>query len=60
MKGAIRQNGEGVWVGAQYSQTFGQHWRATAGFTLIRGDPTDFIGQYRLNSYGSVALRYSF
>src|SRR6266404_4380850 len=36
----------------EYSQTFGQHWRATAGVTWIRGDMADFIGQYRRNSYG--------
>jgi hypothetical protein len=60
VKGAVRQNGDGIWLTAEYSQAFGQHWRATAGFTLIRGDITDFIGQYRLNSYGSLGLRYSF
>jgi hypothetical protein len=60
VKGVVRQNGEGVWVGAEYSELFGQHWRATAGFTLIRGDVNDFLGQYRLNSFGSVSLRYSF
>ena len=60
VKGAVRQSGEGVWIGAEYSQLFGQHWRATAGFTLIRGDVNDFLGQYRLNSFGSVSLRYSF
>ncbi|MBM3812792.1 MAG: hypothetical protein FJW20_14290 [Acidimicrobiia bacterium] len=57
---AVRQNGEGVWLRSEYSQQLGRNWRATAGFTLIRGDGRDFLGQFRLNSYGLVALRYSF
>jgi hypothetical protein len=57
---AIRQNGAGVWTRFEYSQAFGQHWRGTAGFTLIRGEPGDFLGQYRRNSYASLVLRYSF
>jgi hypothetical protein len=36
---------------AEYSQAFGQHWRATAGATWIRGAETDFLGQYHRNSY---------
>jgi hypothetical protein len=44
----------------EYSQTYGQHWRATAGFAWIRGDMADFIGQYSRNSYGSLTVRYSF
>jgi hypothetical protein len=50
----------GSFVRSEYSQTFGQHWRATAGVAWIRGDMTDFLGEYRRNSYGSVAVRYSF
>ena len=57
---AVRQNGQGSWLRSQYSQTFGQHWRATAGFTWIRGDPGDFLGQYHRNSFALLALRYSF
>ena len=57
---AVRQNGDGSWLRGEYSQTFGRHWRATAGFTWIRGDAADFLGQYHRNSYGSLALRYSF
>ena len=45
---------------AEYSQAFGQHWRATAGVTWIRGAETDFLGQYHRNSYASLAIRYSF
>jgi hypothetical protein len=44
----------------EYSQAVGQHWRATAGAAWIRGDAADFLGQYRRNSYLSLALRYSF
>jgi hypothetical protein len=57
---SIRQNLEGAWFRAEYSQAFGQHWRATANVSLIRGDPSDFLGQYRLNSHGLLILRYSF
>jgi hypothetical protein len=59
-EGVVRQNGDGLYLKAEYSQAFGQHWRATAGFALIRGDTTDFLGQYRLNSHGILTLRYSF
>jgi hypothetical protein len=57
---AIRQTLSGAYFKAEYSQAYGQHWRATASVALIRGEPDDFLGQYRLNSYGSVVLRYSF
>jgi hypothetical protein len=58
--GVARQNGRGAWLRFEYSQMYGRHWRATAGFTWIRGDATDFLGQYHRNSCGSLALRYSF
>jgi len=57
---AVRQNGKGEWAKLEYSQAFGAHWRATAAFTLIRGDESDFLGQYRRNSHAMLALRYSF
>ena len=57
---AVRQNGQGEWAKIEYSQAFGAHWRATAAFTLIRGDESDFLGQYRHNSHAMLALRYSF
>jgi hypothetical protein len=59
-EGAVRQNGDGAWLKFEYSQAFGQHWRATASFTVIRGAADDFLGQYRRNSQGILALRYSF
>jgi hypothetical protein len=56
----VRQNGRGMYVKPEYTQAFGQHWRVTAGFALIRGDEGDFLGQYRRNSHGILDLRYSF
>jgi len=57
---AVRQNGQGLWIRLAYSQAFGAHWRATAAFALIRGDESDFLGEYRRNSHAMLALRYSF
>ena len=57
---AIRQNGRGSWLRTEYSQNFGQHWRTTVGFTWIRGDAGDFLGQYHRDSFALLALRYSF
>jgi hypothetical protein len=59
-EGVVRQNGRGLWLKAEYSQAFGQHWRATAGVAWIHGDQADFLGQYQRNSHGILALRYSF
>ncbi len=59
-EGVVRQNGQGVYLKAEFSQAFGQHLRSTAGFALIRGDATDFLGQYRRNSHLILRLRYSF
>jgi hypothetical protein len=50
----------GSFLRFEYSQASGQHWRTTAGIAWIRGDMTDFLGQYQRNSYASVAIRYSF
>jgi len=55
---AVRAGGS--FLRFEYSQLFGQHWRATGGIAWIRGDMDDFLGQYRRNSYGSLAIRYSF
>ena len=59
-EGLARQNGRGKYAKVEYSQTFGQHWRVTPGIAWIRGDMTDFLGQYHRNSYASFAVRYSF
>jgi len=59
-EGAVRQNGHGLWLEAEYSQAVGQHFRATVAGNLIRGEADDFFGQFRRNSHVSLALRYSF
>jgi hypothetical protein len=58
VEAAIRAAGS--FVRFEYSQATGQHWRTTAGVAWIRGDRQDFLGQYRRNSYASLAIRYSF
>ncbi|MBZ5605296.1 MAG: hypothetical protein LAO79_23605 [Acidobacteriia bacterium] len=50
----------GSFTRLEYSQSYGQHWRATAGVAWVRGDMADFLGEYRRNSYASLAVRYSF
>lgn len=60
VEGAVRQNGEGVFVKGEFSQSFGQHLRLTLTGVGIGGDPDDFLGQYQRNSHGSLALRFSF
>ena len=56
----IRQDGGGLYIKPEYTQAFGQHWRVTAGFALIRGEDTDFLGQYHRNSHAILSVRYSF
>jgi hypothetical protein len=60
VESAVRQNGDGLYVKGEYSQAYGDHWRTTVTAALIRGAPTDFIGQYRLNSNFALRLRYSY
>ncbi len=57
---AVRQTGRGAYVKGEFSQARGAHWRATLAGVLVRGRADDFLGQFRLNSHLSVALRYSF
>jgi len=57
---AIRQNLNGAYGRAEYSQAHGQHWRITAAGVLLGGEQGDFLGQYRRNSHASLVLRYSF
>jgi hypothetical protein len=59
-EGAVRQNGDGGYTKIEYSQAHGQHWRATISGTVIRGEPGDFLGQYRRNSHLMLSIRYSF
>ena len=57
---AVRQNGDGSYFKTEYSQARGAHWRATLSGSLLRGDPKDFLGQFRLDSHFRLAVRYSF
>jgi len=56
----IRQNGNGVLIKPEYTQSIGQHWRVTAGFAVVRGGAGDFLGQYHRNSHAILTMRYSF
>jgi hypothetical protein len=60
IESAVRQNGNGLYLKGEYSQARGQHLRVTITGAIVRGEPDDFLGQYRLNSHAGVALRYSF
>jgi hypothetical protein len=60
IEGAVRQNGDGAYARAEFSRAYGEHWRAIAAGALIRGEPTDFLGQFRHNSNATVTFRYSF
>jgi len=57
---AVRQNGDGLYAKAEYSQARGAHWRATVGAVVIAGEADDFLGQYQRNSHVRAVLRYSF
>jgi hypothetical protein len=59
-QGAVRQNGRGFWLQAEYSQAFGQHWRGTIRLNAIGGAQNDFLGQYRRNSSLDLLLRFSY
>lgn len=59
-EGVVRQNGDGFSARGEYSHALGAHLRVTAGVRVIRGDPSDFLGQYRRNSSATLAWRYSF
>jgi hypothetical protein len=60
IEAAVRQNGQGLYSKADYSQTFGQHWRLTVAGVVLAGDSADFLGQYQRNSHMSAAVRLSF
>ena len=57
---AVRQNGRGLWMRSEYTERWGPHWSGKVGFTFLRGEPADFLGQYRRNSFFNLSLRYSF
>ncbi len=60
IEAAVRQNGDGLYIKGEFSQAHRQHWRTTVTAVLIRGEPADFIGQFRSNSHMALSLRYSF
>lgn len=55
-----RQNGDGFYLNAEYSQALGEFWRITFTQIVLAGDEDDFLGQYRRNSHFIAALRVSF
>ena len=56
----VRANGDGLYAKGEYSHGMGAHWRVILQALLIRGEPTDFLGQYRRNSMTEARARYSF
>jgi hypothetical protein len=60
LEGAVRHNGDGLYLKAEYSQAYGQHWRGIVTGVLLAGDADDFIGQYQRNSHLRLLLRCSF
>jgi hypothetical protein len=59
-EGAVRENGDGAYGKAEYSEARGDHWRWTVTGTAIAGRDDDFIGQYHRNSHVTASIRYSF
>jgi hypothetical protein len=60
LESMTRQDGNGLLAKAEYVHGLGQHWRVTLRLLVIRGDDSDFLGQYRRNSFGGTQVRYSF
>ena len=60
IEGAARQRGDGFYAKLQYSQAMKQHWRLTLTGVGLGGNQDNFLGRYRRNSNGSVAVRFSF
>ena len=60
IQAAVRQNGDGLYFKAEYSQTGGSHWRTTIATVALAGARDDFIGQYQDNSHVRFTVRYSF
>ena len=60
IEGALRESGDGAYVRGEFSDALSSHWRVTFTGVAIRGQDTDFIGQYRRNSNVSMTLRVSF
>lgn len=60
IEGAVRQNGNGQYVKADFSQALASRWRLTAAGVVLGGDSGDFLGQFQKNSHAAIALRFSF
>lgn len=60
VEAAVRHNGDAAYVKGEFSKATGRHWRTTVTGTVIRGEPDDFLGQFRRNSHAGVSVRYSF
>jgi len=60
IEGVVRQNGDGMYGRAEYSEAIGQHWRVTMSAVGLAGDETSFLGQFHHNSNGTIALRFSY
>lgn len=60
LEGAARENGDGLYVEAEFSEARGEHWRWTVSGTVIAGRDDDFLGQYHRNSHLTASVRYSF
>jgi hypothetical protein len=54
-----RQNGDGLYLKAEYSRPWGQV-RLTFQALAIDGEDGDFLGQYRRNSLSGARARWSF
>jgi hypothetical protein len=57
---AVRHKGAGAWLKGQYVHAWGRHLRGTVEGNWLRGDDTDFLGQFHRNSNVNLTLRYSF
>src|SRR5262249_39324685 len=60
IEGAPRQTSDGAYAEGEFSDAVSWHWRVTFTGVAIRGEDTDFIGQYHRNSNVSMTLRVSF
>jgi hypothetical protein len=47
-------------IRSAYSRRLGEHWRISAGYTWLRGNPETAIGRYNVNSHATAGIRYSF
>ena len=55
-----RYNGDGVYSKAEFSRVVAKNLRVALRFVAIGGKDTDFLGQYRRNSFSAGHVRYNF